>query len=215
MKKFFFLFVFAMAALVAYAQVPPALIVLAEYHDDDRIMEMVDENFSDITDGTYLIPALSVSGLLTPSGGIVPTPTVLEITTIVTIDSTKIVGTAAGDIGHASGAILVAAPSSAYTLEFVSAVIIYDYLTADYAGGGDDNVIQLGTVTQTAAIAGADLLEASGDKIVMLTPLAAVDLPMTVGTTINLQGTALTNDSGTAKGSLRVHITYRRHTTGL
>ncbi len=209
MKKL--LFLLALVPFLVNAQTPgnqTTLIDLSKYHDDDRIMEMVDENISDITNGTYTIPLLRVTG-------ITPTPTVLEITTIVTIDSTKIVGTAAGDIGHASGAILVAAPGSDYTLEFVSAVIIYDHLTADYAGGGDDNVIQLGTVTQTAAIAGADLLEASGDKIVMLTPLAAVDLPMTVGTTINLQGTALTNDSGTAKGSLRVHITYRRHTTGL
>lgn len=148
------------------------------------------------------------------TGGISLTATVREFTTIVTLTATEIVGTSAGDIGHASGAILVAAPSSDYTLEFVSAVFIYDYLTAAYTGGGDDNVIQLGTVTQSAPIAGSDLLESSGDEVVMLTPLAAVDLPMTVGTTINLQGTALTQP-GTAAGVLRVHITYRLHTTGL
>lgn len=142
------------------------------------------------------------------------TPTVVTITDIVTLDSTEIVGTAAGDIGHASGAILVESLGSGYALEFVSAVLIYDYGTAAYTGGGDDNVILLGTVAQSGVIAGADLLEASGDKLTMLTPLSTADLVMTVGTDLALKGTALTQP-GTAVGTLRVHITYRVHTTGL
>jgi len=175
-----------------------------------------DAQIENAIDGIMTItePIVAVMGDLTVSGGVSQTATVTEYTTIVTIDSTKIAGSAAGDIGHSAGAILVAAPTSDYTLEFVSAVIFYDYSGAAFAGGGDDLVVQLGTVAQTGVIAAADLLTAAGDKITMVTPLSAADLPMTVGTTLNLKGTAYTNDAGTATGSLRVHITYRRHTTG-
>jgi len=163
--------------------------------------------------GTLTADTVDVTTLSTGTGGVSPTSGVVEKTVTTTLTAAQIVGTAAGDIGHASGAILVASPGSDYVLELVSAVLIYDYLTGAYTGGGDDTTIQLGTVDQTAAIAGADLLEASGDKIVMLTPIAATDLPMTVGTSLNLQGTALT--AGTGAGVLRCNVTYRIHTTGL
>lgn len=157
---------------------------------------------------------VTIEGIQFLDDAISPTASVVEKTVLTTLTADQIVGTDAGDVGHASGAILVASPGSGYVLELISAILIYDYDTAAYTGGGDDTVIQLGTVAQTAAVAGADLLEASGDKIVMLTPLAAVDLPMTVGTALNLQGTALT-DPGTAVGVLRCYVTYRIITTGL
>lgn len=188
--------------------------------DGDNLYTKINNNtVTTLTeDGLAVTGTTSISGTLTTSGNIVAENIslqsgVVEKTALVTLTATQIVGTAAGDVGHASGATLVASPGSDYVLELVSAILIYDYLTGAYTGGGDDTVIQLGTVAQTAAIAGADLLEASGDKIVMVTPLAAVDLPMTVGTTLNLQGTALT--AGTGAGVLRCHITYRIHTTGL
>lgn len=166
-----------------------------------------------VTGNTTVGGTLGVTGKISGSAGIALTPNVTQFTDLVTLSATEIVGTDAGDIGHASGAILVASPGSDYILQLVSAVLIYDYLTGAYTGGGDDTVIQLGTVAQTAPIAGADLLEAAGDKIVSLSPLGAVDLPATVGTTLNLQGTALT--AGTGAGVLRVYITYNVITTGL
>jgi hypothetical protein len=129
----------------------------------------------------------------------------------VTLTADEIVGTDAGDIGHASGATLVAAPGAGKVLEFVSAVLSYTHDTADYTGGGDDNVIQLGTTTVSPAIAGADLLEASGDKIAQVTALGDADVALTANSTLNLHGTALTQP-GTAAGTLDVFITYRVHT---
>ena len=150
--------------------------------------------------------------------GISQTPTVIEYTTIVTVDSTKIVGTAAGDIGHADGAILVAAPGTGSTLEFVSAFIIYDHATADFAGGNNDAVIQVGVtgtqVAMSSAITDASLLTASGDKMLRLGSIAT-ELVYADNGVISLYGTAFTNDGGTVAGLLRVHITYRVHTTGL
>jgi hypothetical protein len=129
----------------------------------------------------------------------------------VTLTADEIVGTDAGDIGHASGATLVAAPGEGKVLEFVSAVLSYTHDTADYTGGGDDNVIQLGTTAVSPAIAGADLLEASGDKIAQVTAIGDADVALTANSALNLHGTALTQP-GTAAGTLDVFITYRVHT---
>ena len=48
------------------------------------------------------------------------TDTVSQIySTEVTLTAAEIVGTAAGDIGHANGATIVAAPASGFALEFL------------------------------------------------------------------------------------------------
>lgn len=154
---------------------------------------------------------------VTASGGIsMGTANATMFTVLTTLTATEIVGTAAGDIGHANGATLVTAPTSDYTLEFVSAVAIYDFDTAAYTGGANDLVVAIGSAG--AAISGvcttANLLGAAGDKIVYFVPLSTVAVPMSVGTAISLRGTAYTNP-GTAAGVLRVYTTYRIITTGL
>ena len=168
-----------------------------------------------LTTGTLDADSLNIDGDIVVSGGISSTATVIEYTALVTLDTLEIVGTDAGDIGHANGAILVAAPSSDYALEFVSAVLIYDYATAAYTGGaGDDLVIRIGSTTVSPAVATADLITATGDQVVHLRALSAADYDLPVGSTINLNATEITQP-GTAVGVIRVHITYRQHTTGL
>lgn len=129
----------------------------------------------------------------------------------VTLTADEIVGTTAGDIGHANGATLVAAPGEGKVLEFVSAVLSYNFDTAAYTGGGDDNVIQLGTTAVSAPIAGADLLEDSADDIAFVSALSAADIKLTANSALSLAGTALTQP-GDAAGTLDVFITYRVHT---
>lgn len=129
----------------------------------------------------------------------------------VTLTADEIVGTDAGCIGHTAGAVLVAAPGEGKVLEFVSAVLSYNFDTAAYTGGGDDNVIRQGTTAVSAAIAGADLLEDTEDDIAYVNALSAADIKLTANSTLNLHGTALTQP-GTAAGTLDVFITYRVHT---
>jgi len=135
---------------------------------------------------------------------------VLKVTKV-TLTADEIVGTDAGDVGHANGAILVAAPGAGKCLEFVSAVLSYNYDTAAYTGGGDDNVIQQGTTAVSAAIAGADLLEDTADDIAFVSALSAADIKLTADSALGFHGTALTQP-GTAAGTLDVFITYRVHT---
>jgi len=132
---------------------------------------------------------------------------VLQVATV-TLTATEIVGTAAGDIGHSAGAVLVAAPGTGYILEFVSAVLSYDFATAAYTGGGDDLVVRQGTTAVSAPIAAADLLTDTADDIAYVNALAAADIKLTANSTLNLAGTAYTQP-GTAAGTLKVHITYR------
>jgi hypothetical protein len=129
----------------------------------------------------------------------------------VTLTIDEIVGDSAGQIGHSAGAILVASPGAGKVLEFVSAVLSYTHDTAAYTGGGDDNVIQLGTTAVSPAIVGADLLEAAGDKIAQVTAIGDADVALAEDEPLALHGTALT-DPGTAEGTLDVFITYRVHT---
>lgn len=129
----------------------------------------------------------------------------------VTLTADEIVGTDAGCIGHTDGAVLVAAPGAGKILEFVSAVLSYDYATAAYTGGGDDVTIRQGTTAVSAAIAKADLLADTEDDIAYVNALSAADIKLTANSTLNLKGTALTQP-GDAAGTLDVFITYRVHT---
>jgi len=159
----------------------------------------------------------TLEGKLLPAGGQQLSASVVEYNTVVTITSAMIIGNAAGDIGHVDGAILVAAPTSDYILEFVSAIFVYDYLTGAYNAGGNDIVVQGGAsgtqVTLSSAITDANLLTAAGDKILRLGPIDTEVLPL-VGGALSIAGTAL-GTAASAAGVLRVHLTYRVHTTNL
>lgn len=139
------------------------------------------------------------------------------ITEEVTLTATEIVGTSAGDLGHASGAVLVAGVSSAYAMEFVSAVAIYDYATAAYTGGGNDTTINIGSggAVLTGVVTSANLLGAAGDKIVVFNQLSTAALPLSVGTGLSMNSVTAWTQPGTAAGVLRVQVSYRLHKTGL
>lgn len=138
------------------------------------------------------------------------------LTSITTLTATQIVGTNAGDLGHADGAIIVAAPGAGYVMEFISAVLIYDFSVAAYTGGGNDLVFQssTGAVALSGATTAANLLGAAGNKIVQVNPLSTAGIVKTANTGINLKSTAWTQP-GNAAGVLRVHTQYRIHTIGL
>lgn len=156
---------------------------------------------------------VTVDGVLLKDGGICQTSNVTEYTTTVTLTAAEIVGNSAGDIGHASGAVLVASPGIDYALEFVSAVLIYDFAGGAYTGGAEDLVIRVFTVPVSSVIATANCLKAAGDKVYRVGAIAT-EKSLGVGSTINLFGTAYTQPGGAA-GVLRIHLTYRKHTTNL
>lgn len=161
-----------------------------------------------------LLNSTVVDGVISQTGGTTLATDVEEFTVLKTITTTEIVGSDTGDIGGDGGCTLVSAPTSGYTLELVSVVAVYDFNTAAYTGGANDLVVKLGNVAMTGVCTTANLLGAAGDKIVHFKPLSTAAVPLTVGTAINLNGTAYTNP-GTAAGVLRVYTTYRKIKTNL
>lgn len=139
------------------------------------------------------------------------------ITEEVTLTATEIVGTSAGDLGHGSGAVLVSGVSSAYAMEFVSAIAIYDFDTAAYTDGGNDTTINIGSggAVLTGVVTSANLLGAAGDKIVVFNQLSTAALPLSVGTGLSMNSVTAWTQPGTAAGVLRVQVSYRLHKTGL
>jgi len=131
-----------------------------------------------------------------------------------TITATEIVGNTAGDLAHASGVTLYS-PASGNVVELVSAVLIYDFNTAAYTGGGNDTVLRIGTTAVTGVVTSANLLGAAGDKIVVMYPLATAGIPLVQAEALNIfSGTAWTQP-GTAAGTLKIICTIRTHVTGL
>jgi hypothetical protein len=135
-------------------------------------------------------------------------------TFMVTIGVDQIVGNAANALNHADGAPLYG-PASGNVVEFVSAVLVYDFGVAAYTGGGNDTVIRVGATAITDAVTSANLLGAAGDKIVVMYPLSTAAIPLVQAASLNLfSGTAWTQPS-TAAGVIRAFVTIRIHETGL
>jgi hypothetical protein len=131
-----------------------------------------------------------------------------------TLTATQIVGSAAGSLAHANGVELVAAPGAGYVYEFLSAVLILDFDTAAYTGGGTDLTIRVGTVSTCAALTTASLVGAAADAIEGINALAT-NIALTANTNINLKCTSAFTQPGTAAGKVYYKVTYRVHATGL
>jgi len=181
---------------------------------DDDIKLQNGEVITNSTDGY-----VAISGIV-QTEGISLTDNVTQYTELVTLTATEIVGSDAGDIGHVDGAILVADPGTGYVLEFIGAVLIYDYAGAAYTDGGNDIVVNLGSsgtqLAVTKTIAKSFLLGAASDK--MYKPYVeysgGVGLPVPTGGAISIAGTAFAQP-GSAAGVLRCYVTYNVITTGL
>ena len=195
MKKLFVLFAFVLAAALSYGQDLSTL---------NAVGSGIFNNGGDSKAAAYDKINLAIARINT--SGI--------ITTEVTLDSAELCGSAAGAIGHTSGAVLVAAPGTGYALEFISAVLIWDYSTAAYEGGANDAVIRSGTVAQTDTILDARWMKATNDSVYVVQPIAAASTNIVENGTINIKGTTFT-DPGTAQGEARIQVRYRRITTGL
>jgi len=103
------------------------------------------------------------------------------------------------------------------SIEFVSAVLIYDYDTAGYGGGGVVTLEYSGGAAVTTTISAANSFGASGDKVFSMMRLnAAGGYTMPVNTPLDItNATGAFTDGGTSAGVGRLHVTYRVHTTNL
>lgn len=133
----------------------------------------------------------------------------------VTISSADIVATGAGKLGHAAGVVLVADPDATKVVELISAVMITDYSTAAYTGGGNLTININGGSALTGVVSAANSLGATSDRINQFVPLATAGIALTAGKGLNLVAASAFTQPGTAAGVVRVKVTYRVHTHGL
>lgn len=144
---------------------------------------------------------------LVAGAGIALSATVTQYTLDVALTSANLLGMYAAPVD------VVTAPSSAYALDFVSAVLINDDAT-DYAAGGAITINYGSGGAAVSTTLAATFLTANGDKVWNLQKLnAAGGYTMPVGTSL-----AITNASGaftTGTGTCRLKITYNKILTGL
>jgi len=122
------------------------------------------------------------------------------------------------DILAMNGTPVEVVPAEAGTaIEFVSAVLIYDYDTAAYGGGGVVTLEYQGGAAVTTTVFAANSFGAAGDKVFSMAALnAAGGYTMPVNTPLDItNATGAFTDGGTSAGVGRLHVTYRVHTTGL
>lgn len=119
---------------------------------------------------------------------------------------------------YATPVEVIPAPGAGKVIEVLSAILIYDYATAAYTGGG---VVTLtygsSGATITSNIAAANAFAATGDKVYPLGTLVATGgISMPVNTSVVItNGTGAFVNPGTAAGVGRLHVLYRIHTTNL
>lgn len=133
-----------------------------------------------------------------------------------TISSANITGTSSGQLGHANGVELVAAGGANVVNELVSCILINDYSTAAYTGGGNTTInIGSGGAALTGLASNAQFIQLGADGIVEFQPLAAAYKALTANVGINLVTASAPTQPGTAAGVFRYIVTYRQHATGL
>jgi hypothetical protein len=201
--------------------------------DYETTLAVTDPTVSDKTvtlpnlTGTVLLDTqLSSAQVFVGSAGNLATPVTLSGD--VTMDSTGAV-TVTDDSGYVEVAIssaniagMFAAPveviaaQAGKAIEIVSAVLIYDYDTDAYTGGGDIGLIYAGGTAVTGVVTAANSLGAAGDKIAYLAPVVPTNNQLLSGTAVQItNASGAFVDGGPAAGVARLQISYRTHTTGL
>lgn len=115
---------------------------------------------------------------------------------------------------NATPITLAAAPGAGYVNEFISAVLILDYVSAAYATNGILGVYETnaaGTVLSTTALL-ANFLAKTEDWVVVLQALSA-DTALLANKALVL--TAAAAETITGNSPVRAKIAYRTHATGL
>lgn len=118
---------------------------------------------------------------------------------------------------NATPVSVVAAPGAGFVLEFLGAVLIYDFATAGYGGGGDVTIrYGGGGTTLSTTVTAANSFGAAADRIAnikMLDTAGGVLLTANTALVITNATGAFTDAPSNGVGRLKIH--YAIHKTGL
>lgn len=131
------------------------------------------------------------------------------------ISSANITGTSAGQLGHANGVILVPAGGTHFTIELISVVAHFKFITAAYTGGGNTTVNQGGGgAALTGLVSAANSLNNAASKSWTFYPLSTAAVANVENGPINLVAAAAPTQPGTAAGTITVYSNFRVYPTG-
>jgi len=130
----------------------------------------------------------------------------------VDISAAEVISTAAGDLGHAHGVVLVPDVGAGYFVELISATVKVTFDTAAYTDGGNLTINVNGAAAVTGLVSAANSFGNAASKNIVFKPLAAAGLVTAVDKGFNLESSAAFTDPGTAVGTAKVKIIYRIHT---
>lgn len=111
---------------------------------------------------------------------------------------------------NATPVVVVAALGTAFAIEFLDAVLVFDFLTAQYGGGGDVTIQQSG-VDVSVPVVKTNAFGAAGDKVWSFPAATFANgrtIPVNAGLSIT-NATGAFTDPGTAAGTGRLKIHYR------
>jgi len=127
------------------------------------------------------------------------------------ISPANIIGTSAGQLGHAQGVVLVPAAPAGSANVLLSAVVAMDFLTAAYTAGGNTTVnISGGGAALTGLVNTTTLIQATTNVIINLVPLAATNNSYGTGANgLALVTSVAPTNPGTAAGVINWQVTYQ------
>lgn len=163
-----------------------------------------------VNTGTLLSPTWTASSI--PASGIPSSqiaPSVIQIARG-SISPANIIGTSAGQLGHANGVVLVPAAPAGAINQLISVVLANDFLTAAYTAGGSVTVnISGGGAALTGLVTQTVFIQSAADLIVEFVPLAATKNTYTVSNGLALVSTVAPTNPGTAAGVFNWMCAYR------
>lgn len=164
--------------------------------------------------GPYSTYTDSASGDSYRNFGTAPVPVWVKaggsiLIAIGTIVPADIIGTAAGQFGHAQGYPLVLAPGAGKALVLHNAVASSIFGVAAYTAGGNVTVNWgAGGAALTGLIAAANFAGNAASKPVAFYPLATAGVALIANAGINLVSASAFTNPGTATGVINFAVTY-------
>lgn len=126
------------------------------------------------------------------------------------ISSAAVIGTVAGQLGHANGVVLQAAPAANFALQLVAMGIYYTFATASYTAGGNITAnYGAGGAAVSGLASAANSIGATASKALVFYPLAAAGNPVVSAAALNLVSSAAFTNPGTAAGTVAWEIWSR------
>lgn len=172
--------------------------------------------------GTAASPVWNIDGIVQVSGdvtisaaGVSTLSSKIQQKAAGVISSANITGVGAGQLGHAQGVVLLAAPGANLAWELVSLALYFTFGVAQYTGGGNITVNWgAGGVALTGLVSFANSVGKATSNANLFVPLSTAAIAIVSNASLNLVAASAPTQPGTATGTIAYELIYRLKTVG-